>query len=51
MLRSYCFAKIKPGHLQQQLKKHATLLQAVKTSLEGYKNSYFDSYSHELLVL
>ena len=51
MPTSYCFDKIKPGHLEQQSEKHVILLQATKTSLEGYKNSYFDSYTQNQLVL
>ena len=43
MLTSYCFEKTKPGHLEQKLKNHVIPKKAPQTSLEEYKNSYFDS--------
>ena len=35
--------KTKPGHLEHESKNHVTSRQAPETSLEGYKNTYFDS--------
>ena len=40
-----------PGHLEQQSKNYVILLQAPETSLERYKNSYFDSYPQKQLHL
>ena len=51
MLTSYCFGKTKPGHLEQESKNHVIPQQTPKTSLEGYKNSYFDSYTQKQLFL
>ena len=51
MRTSYCFEKTKPGHLEQESKNHVTPQQAPETSLEEYKNSYFDSYTQKQLFL
>ena len=51
MLTSCSFEKAKPGHLEQESKNHVTRQQALETSLEEYKNSYFDSYTQKQLFL
>ena len=51
MLRSHWFEKTKPGHLEQESKNHVTLQQVPETSLEEYKNSYFDSYTEKQIFL
>ena len=51
MLTSYCFGKTNESYLEQQTKKQLTLQQASETSLEGYKNSYFDGYTQKQLFL
>ena len=51
MLTAYCFNKRKPDDLEQKSKNHVTPQQASETSLEQYKNSYFDRKTQKQLSL